>query len=341
MNDSVNNTGFAKVSMNIYTDRFLIFGGSGFIGSHMVRHLMSKGFREIVIADIADNTNTKYLPVSYKKCDVRNRIPTDLASGPVHVINLAAIHRTPGHEDNEYFDTNVNGAKNVVDFCERTGANTLWFTSSISVYGPSEEPRYETSELEPESAYGISKQQAEAIYREWHEKNPQRKLLIVRPAVVFGAHENGNFTRLAKALKRGLFVYPGRTDTIKGCGYVDDLVNSFFFMHEQPEKCILYNYCYPKPYTIKDVCETFVKVANFHRPLAKIPLSLMVKVAKIFQILDSIGLKNSIHPERMYKLTRSTHIVPNELMKRCYPYQTDLEVGLRQWMADKPVGEFI
>jgi len=322
-------------------ERFIIFGASGFIGSHFVKKLNDLGVNEIVAVDIVNPRGPFCNSVQYIKHDVREKIPSDIISAPSTVVNLAAIHRTPGHEDYEYFDTNVNGAKNVVDFCERTGSNTLWFTSSISVYGPSEEPQYETSELKPESAYGMSKREAEIIHRAWCDKDPKRKLLIARPAVVFGARENGNFTRLAKALKKGFFVFPGRTDTIKGCGYVEDLIGSFFFMQNQPERFILFNYCYPRPYTIKDICEAFVKVAHLHKPLGTIPLSLMVNVAKVFQFLDSLGLKNGIHPDRMYKLIRSTYIVPNELMKRGYLYQTDLEEGLRRWLQDDPKGVFI
>lgn len=325
----------------LVSGKWVVFGGAGFIGSHMVRYLRNKGVRDIVVADITENIHPKYPDVTYKKCDVRQKIPTDLISEQTVVINLAAVHRTPGHEDHEYFDTNVKGAKNVVDFCEITGCNILWFTSSISVYGSSEEPLDETSTLNPESAYGISKHQAEVIYRAWQEKDARRKLLIARPAAVFGAGEKGNFTRLAKALKNGLFVFPGRTDTIKGCGCVEDLIGSFFFMQAQPEPFILYNYCYPKPYTIKEICEAFVMIAHFHRPLGTVPLSVMVNAARIFQLLDTMGLKNGIHPARMYKLIRSTYIVPGELMKRGYPYQTDIEEGLRRWLQDEPKGVFV
>jgi len=67
----------------------------------------------------------------------------------------------------------------------------------------------------------------------------------------------------------------------------------------------------------------------------------MVNTAGVFQFLDSIGLKNGIHPARMHKLIRSTYIVPGELMKRGYPYQTDIEEGLQRWLADDPQGDFI
>jgi hypothetical protein len=51
-------------------------------------------------------------------------------------------------------------------------------------------------------------------------------------------------------------------------------------MQDQPEQFILYNYCYPKPYTIKEICGAVVKVGNLHRPLGAVPLSLMVNAAR-------------------------------------------------------------
>lgn len=322
--------------------RFIIFGGSGFIGSHLVRELQQRGIIDITIADIeAPNRGSMFDGTRFVHCDVREPIPTNIAAGPSIVVNLAAVHRTPGHPDHEYFDTNVKGAQNITRFCEETGSTTLWFTSSIAVYGPTEEPKSEQSELTPNSAYGKSKFEAEEIHRAWQAKEQNRKLVIVRPAVIFGRGEQGNFTKLAKALKKGLFVYPGRNDTIKGCGYVEDLVASLFFMNEQSEQYLLYNYCYPRHYSIKDICETFANVAGYRKPLGTIPLSLMVNAARPFQVLNAIGLKNGIHPARMYKLVKSTNIVPAELVKREYPYRTDLEEGLRRWLQDEPAGQFV
>lgn len=320
----------------------IIFGGSGFIGSHLVRELQQRGITDITIADIeAPSCGTMFVGTRYVYCDVRLPIPSDIISGSATVVNLAAVHRTPGHPDHEYFETNVKGAQNITKFCEETGSNTLWFTSSIAVYGPTEEPKSEQSELTPNSAYGKSKFEAEEIQRAWQAKEPSRKLVIVRPAVIFGRGENGNFTKLAKALKKGLFAYPGRSDTIKGCGYVEDLVASLFFMNDQPEASLLYNFCYSRQYTIKEICETFTEVAGYRKPLGTIPLALMVNAARPFQLLNALGLKNGIHPARMYKLVKSTNIVPDELVKRGYPYRTDLAEGLRRWMKDTPVGDFI
>jgi len=208
-----------------------------------VRELAVRGARDIVVVDIAaPPEDAMFAGSRYVYGDVRRPIDPALASGPALVVNLAAVHRTPGHADHEYFETNVTGAQNVVRFCEATGSRRLWFTSSISPYGPSEEPKSEDATPAPVSAYGKSKLEAETIHRAWVERGGGRRLIIARPAVVFGARENGNFTRLARAMRRGVFVYPGRTDTVKGCGYVADLVGSFFFMDGQPEDFILYPY---------------------------------------------------------------------------------------------------
>jgi len=320
---------------------FVIFGGSGFVGRHLVKKLKSLGGVNIVVADIRKPQGENFSGVNFVECDVRNPIPLNHISGPSTVVNLAAVHRTPGHPDHEYFETNVQGAGHIVDFCEATGSNRLWFTSSISVYGPRETPCSEKSALTPRSAYGQSKLEAETIQRSWVERGPDRKLVIARPAVIFGAGENGNFTKLAAAMKRGLFVYPGRSDTVKGCGYVEDLIESLFFMDAQPERLLLYNFSYQAPYTIKDICLAFNKVAGFRAPLGTIPFPLMLNLAKGFQLLDKFGFKSGVHPDRIKKLVCSTNIVPGELSARGYPYRTDLEAGIRRWMADYPSGKFI
>ena len=59
-----------------------------------------------------------------------------------------------------------------------------------------------------------------------------RQLLIVRPGVVFGKGENGNFTRLYWAIRGHKFAYPGRKDTIKACIYVKELVRFLLWKTE-------------------------------------------------------------------------------------------------------------
>ncbi len=54
----------------------------------------------------------------------------------------------------------------------------------------------ESSELTPATAYGRSKRLAEIIHQRWRGANGARRLATVRPAVVFGPGERGNFSYL-------------------------------------------------------------------------------------------------------------------------------------------------
>src|SRR5205814_2232047 len=108
-----------------------------------------------------------------------------------------------------------------------TGCRTLIFTSSISVYGPTESCKDETSQPVPSSPYGASKLVAERIHIGWQQTFPaERRLLIVRPGVIFGPGECGNVTRLVRAVCGGYFVYCGNRRVRKAGGYVKELCNA-------------------------------------------------------------------------------------------------------------------
>ena len=57
------------------------------------------------------------------------------------IINLAAIHREPGHKNWEYYETNLNGATNITSWADKIGCDHIIFSSSISPYGLSEDQR--------------------------------------------------------------------------------------------------------------------------------------------------------------------------------------------------------
>jgi len=313
----------------------VVFGGAGFIGSHLVASLARAG-ASVTVADHEAPTRLPHGAV-FVPTDVREPIGLALAASDPLVFNLAAVHRTPGHPDHEYFETNVAGARNVTDFCARHSVRSLFFTSSISVYGPTEEALTETSPLRPTSAYGRSKLEAEEIHRKWVEAAPDRRLVVVRPAAVFGPGENGNFTRLARGLRKGFFFYPGRKDTLKACGYVEDLIESMYFMWGAADPAITYNYAYPEPPTLEAICEAFREAGGLPAPRGTIPAGPMLAVARL---LSAVGLK-TFDPERVRKLLASTNIHARELVDRGFTYQTDLSSAIARWYAADPPGEFV
>lgn len=321
----------------------IVFGGAGFIGSHLCDQLRrSTSVDRIVAADL-DPVAPHHDGVEYRQIDVRRPIPAELAApGRTTVVyNLAAVHRTPGHPTHEYYETNVLGAINITDFARRIDCGELVFISSIAVYGPDEERKTETTTPRPTSAYGWSKLLAEAVHRAWRAERNERRLVICRPAVIFGAGEQGNFTRLADALAHRTFVFPGRRDTVKACGYVGELVRALEFVRVRTEDEILFNFCYPQDYTIADICAQFHAIGGLPQPRGTMPLTVMNLAARTFELFDVLGLKNDVNRDRVRKLVNSTKIEPGVLKALDYNYVTDLAAGLRLWRDAAPAGRYV
>mgnify|MGYP001029645340 CR=1 FL=1 len=106
----------------------LITGSSGFISNHFIIKLQNRN--KIFGIDLKKSDNT-YCIHDVRSASYTTKLPIKIDL----IINLAAIHREPGHKPIEYFETNIKGAQNICNFAEKVGCNNIIFTSSISPYG--------------------------------------------------------------------------------------------------------------------------------------------------------------------------------------------------------------
>ncbi len=330
-----------------------IFGGTGFIGTHLAQYLIEENLAEkITLIDIQpprEEPYTKILQESlrsgqavYVRWDVRNPIPVSLQPLRSDIIfNLAAIHREPGHKPKEYFDTNLNGAKNVCEYASATGCSRIVFTSSISPYGPSEDLKDETSLPVPETPYGSSKLVAENIHMAWRAASQERKLLILRPGVVFGPGENGNVTRLIRSVVKGYFVYVGNRETRKAGGYVKELCSVAQFGMEYQDSCgepvTLLNFSMNPPATLEEFVGVIKEVSGIRRASLSIPRTLLLGASYVIEaIAQTVRIKQPVSPVRVRKLFRSTYIDPRRLRELGYTWRFSLEDALRDWKQMLP-----
>ena len=331
----------------------ILFGGSGFIGTHLARHLLEREMAEqIYLADIHPpdlnvwsevlqrvygNGRLRYVPV-----DVRRLIEhADLPSQADLVVNLAAVHREPGHKPHEYFATNILGAENVCAWTEQAECPWIIFTSSIAPYGPTEDEKDEGALPVPETPYGASKLAAEKIHLAWQRGAADRRLLTVRPGVVFGPGEGGNLTRLVRAVLGRYFFYMGNRQTRKAGGYVKELCHALTWVVDrqaaQGDGTVLFNFTMDPAPTVEEYVQTVCRVAGVRRFVPALPYSLLLGASYPIEALSRpLGIQQPISPVRIRKLVHSNNIVPAYLRKAGYPYRYTLAHALTDWCKERP-----
>ena len=328
---------------------YIITGGTGFIGTHLTNLLMevhpeAKVWNLDIVKPGTPNPVVKnYKPAvregeklgsTWVECDVRKPIENlPFTPTPDDVIfNFAAVHRTPGHEDIEYFETNIRGAENVCAFAEKYGIKQMVFTSSIAPYGASEQLKAETTLPTPNTPYGISKLVAEKIHMAWQKGGAGRKLTIVRPGVVFGRGENGNFSRLYWGIRKHTFAYPGRKDTIKACVYVKELIRFIlWYVEERKTSFDIYNCTFEPAFTIEQIVTAMKKVTGLTQAVPYIPNALIMPAATCAKM---IGSPMGICPARVKKLQISTNICGKKMKESGYLFKWSFEEALADWFND-------
>lgn len=328
---------------------YIITGGTGFIGTHLTnfileRHPEAKVWNLDIVKPGTPNPVVKnYKPAvregeklgsTYIECDVRKPIgDLPFTPSPEDVIfNFAAVHRTPGHEDIEYFETNIRGAENVCAFAEKYGIKQIVFTSSIAPYGAAEALKEESTLPTPNTPYGISKLVAEKIHMAWQKGGEGRKLTIVRPGVVFGRGENGNFSRLYWGIRKHTFAYPGRKDTIKACVYVKELVRFILWnVEERKTPFDIFNCTFEPAYTIEQIVTAMKKVTGLKQWVPYIPNAIIMPAAVCAQLL---GSPMGICPARVKKLQISTNICGKKMKESGYQFKWTFEEALEDWLED-------
>ena len=316
----------------------LITGSSGFIANHLIFKLSKNLNSHIYGFDLDNSKNTNFI------YDVRNKINIDKLPNRIDlIINLAAVHREPGHDPYEYFQTNILGAENITEFAEQVKCNRIIFTSSISPYGIEDKLKDENTIPCPNSAYGSSKLAAEKIHIAWQNRDIRKRILtIVRPGVVFGKGEGGNMSRLVKLIHKNFFFYMGNKDTRKAGIYVKELVNQILWVHNkqiknQLSKITLFNATmWPNP-SISDYVNTIKKVAGIKRFVPSVPYWFLMSFGFAFEFLfKAIDKQNPFSPVRLRKLVRPNLIKPSFLLKNKYKPLFTLRSALEDWKKEDP-----
>lgn len=245
--------------------RILVTGGSGFIGSGLVKALVRAGHRVRVLDDNSRGNPRRLTDVAgdieFVAGDIRDSSAiASAARGMDEIYHLAFINGT------EFFynapdlvlDVGVRGMINVIDACRAHGITTLILASSSEVYQtPPRIPTDETAPLmvpdplNPRYSYGAGKLISEIMAINFGRKYFDR-VLIFRPHNVYGPdmgweHVIPQFAlriqRLAAQHPRGplRFEIQGTGRETRSFCHVDDLVAGVLIMREKGEHLGIYH----------------------------------------------------------------------------------------------------
>ena len=154
--------------------KVVVTGGSGFIGSHLVRALIERGFDVNAIDNFADGRIPSRLHqgATYHERDIRDPEIKNILKGTAYVFHTAALPRVQFSIENP-FDThevNLTGTLCLLLAAQEAGVQKVVYSASSSAYGDQKSmPLTEDMRPSPKSPYGLHKYVGELYCKVWSE----------------------------------------------------------------------------------------------------------------------------------------------------------------------------
>ncbi|HLY53488.1 MAG TPA: UDP-glucose 4-epimerase GalE [Steroidobacteraceae bacterium] len=158
----------------------LVTGGAGYIGSHVVLQLRSRGERVVVLDDLSRGFRRAVIdaPLVVGRVDDRDTVRSLLRQHAVDtVMHFAACTVVPEsvREPLKYYGNNTCATRTLLECCLEAGVPHFVFSSTAAVYGiPADGVAAETTATAPINPYGTSKLMSEWILRDLAAASPLR-----------------------------------------------------------------------------------------------------------------------------------------------------------------------
>jgi UDP-glucose 4-epimerase len=226
--------------------KYLVTGGAGFIGSHLVRALLAQGVFVRVLDDFSSGKkeNLSGLQVEVVEADLRDPARVAEAVQGVDVIfHEAAFVSVPQSMDDPLacFDINQRGTESLLEAARKNGVGRVVLASSAAVYGDSQAlPLDEQTPLQPFSPYAVSKR-VDELYAEMYTRSFGLDVVALRYFNVYGPRQRPDSMYAAAVPIFTRRLLDGQPATIYGDGgqtrdliYVGDVVQANLAASEHP-----------------------------------------------------------------------------------------------------------
>lgn len=308
--------------------RTAVIGGSGFVGSAVMRQLSSRGETSWNVDIMAPGANAPgpYRPANITQPD--SLIPA--LEGADTILFLAAEWRDNVRPVSRYREANVDGVANVIKAIKALGIRRMVFVSSCSVYGPTSYEVDEDFEGKPINPYGISKAEGELLLRDWANSDPGISLVMVRPTVIFGPGNRGNVWNLANQIINGPFLMIGDGENRKSMAFVENVAAFLLHARSFDTGTHIFNYADKPDMTMNELVALVRAEAGLDaRSGMRLPQGIALAGGKIFDLASRLmGREFGITSERVFKFCANTQYSSARAFATGFVPPIDLKEGL-------------
>jgi len=315
----------------------LVTGGSGFVGSHVVRALLAKGrtVRCLVRAG-SRRDNLEGLPVEIAVGDLTDPASLARALSGVHALyHVAADYRLWAKDPQELYRANAGGTESILAAAAEAGVAKVVYTSSVAALGLNDEgtPGNETTPVARERIIGHykkSKYDAEQVAVAWARRG--LPVVIVNPSTPIGERDikpTPTGKLIVDFLNRKL---PAYVDTGLNLVDVRDVAAGHLAAAEKGragERYILGN----RDMTLKEILDTLARLTGLPAPGLRLPHWIPLSVAAVSTAW--VGLTGRAPAISLESVRMSTHRMFFD------PAKAVRELGLPQTPVEEPLARAI
>jgi len=313
----------------------LVTGANGFVGSHLVEHLIHNGHDvRCLIRPTSDPQYIANLPVEIYRSTLEDTHGLARAcSGTEVVLHLAGV--TKAVDATQFDRVNRLGTESLLRVCKNADppVSRFIFISSLAASGPSAGllPQDESRQPSPVSAYGRSKLDAELAV---HRAADTMSTVIIRPAAVYGPRDKDVFAYFKLAQSGWRPVLAGQGDQKASMIHVDDLCRLLLcVMEEQAAVGQTYFASDGVLYRLDDVLDVLSNLLGRRTRRVTIPRSLLRAAATMGGLWSRLtGTAVLLNPEKLREIEQPGWTCSIDKARRELGFEP--QVPLRQGLGD-------